>query len=272
MNEFQRISFGILKDFDAFCKNNNIDYFIIGGTVLGAVRHQGFIPWDDDIDIGLLREDYNKLLKIIDKLPAPYIGEFPEFSRDFHLNFGKIYDSSTTVMTDTPFKQRRGVWIDVFPIDGVFKNKILRNIHFSLIFVVEKLISARRQLEHQCIKKKGWKKLILAFVGKSTRFLSLNSLTILMNFLLSIKSVEKSIYVGNLVGRWGRSKEVHLKKNILDFVFLPFEGSTFPAPSNPDEYLKKLYGNYMKLPPVDKRNSGHSFIEIDLKNSYLNKK
>lgn len=271
MNEFQRISFGILKEFDAFCKNNNINYFIIGGTVLGAVRHQGFIPWDDDIDVGLLRDDYNKLIKCIDKLPLPYIGEFPEFSEDFHLNFGKIYDSSTTVMTDTPFKQRRGVWIDVFPIDGVFKNKLFRNMHFALIFIVEKLISARRQLEHQCIKKKGWEKLIFSLIGKSTKFLSLSSLTRIMNFLLSIKSVEKSIYVGNLVGRWGRNKEVHLKENIINFNYLNFEGVAFPAPSNSDEYLKKLYGDYMKLPPVDKRNSGHSFLEMDLKNSYLTK-
>lgn len=266
MTDYQEKVFNILKYFDWFCKKNNISYCLVGGSVLGAVRHGGFIPWDDDIDVALPREDYNKLLKIIHHMDSPYFGDFPEFDDDFYLNFGKIYDSNTTVIEDNPCQLRRGVWIDVFPIDGAFPPGIMRNLHWKIIKYF-KIVNYHKRVGFSLKSKSFLKKIAILSVYALFLPFSKKTMNYLFHKIASIKKIEKSDFVCNYFGRWG-TKEFHKIETFFEFSVVKFNGKLYPAPKDKHRYLEALYGDYMKLPPVHQRVSGHDFVFVDLKNGY----
>ena len=119
MTELQDRLLEMMKWFDDYCRTQGLRYYIIGGTLLGAMRHGGFIPWDDDLDIGMPREDYNKLRKIFVN-EGRYELEMPDsFATDFCYGYGKLYDTTTTLVESRRTSVKRGLFIDIFPIDGV---------------------------------------------------------------------------------------------------------------------------------------------------------
>ena len=120
-NEMQTKLINMLKWYHEFCVTHKLRYYIVGGTMLGAVRHEGFIPWDDDIDVGMPREDYNRFLEICKGIQAhQYIVEAPtEENPEFKYLYAKIYDTTTTLVENVRNPINRGVFIDVFPLDGI---------------------------------------------------------------------------------------------------------------------------------------------------------
>ena len=120
MTELQQELLKILKWFHGFCVENNLRYYADGGTMLGAVRHKGFIPWDDDVDVCMPREDYNKLISLSASLPKPYVLETPQSeAKDFLYAFSKIYNTDTTLIEKGKKNIKRGIYLDVFPLDGL---------------------------------------------------------------------------------------------------------------------------------------------------------
>lgn len=129
MDEIKKIELEILKDVAKFCDENAIDYYLAGGTLLGAIRHQGFIPWDDDIDLIMPRKDYIKFFTTYKSNKRYYIADSIINNAQHWLQAGKIFDARTIVINQNE-KMKSHVWIDVFPTDGVPKNKLLQYLHF----------------------------------------------------------------------------------------------------------------------------------------------
>jgi lipopolysaccharide cholinephosphotransferase len=266
--ELKKKLLDMLEWFHGFCVENNLRYYILGGTMLGAVRHQGFIPWDDDIDVGMPRDDYRRLESLLSSSKGKYILETPKSkNKDFIYPYSKLYDTETTLIENARRPVVRGVYLDIFPLDGTGntaeesrdfykKIKILTIITISLITNYNK-------------ERKLYKNIAVA-VARVVPFWKTISkeLLVLLDDLCSKKSFDDSKYGGNLLGNW-------LEREVMprDVMGVPtpytFESLTVLGPEKYEEYLTSLYGDWRKLPPEDKRKSHHVFLYLNLDESYL---
>lgn len=270
MTEIQIRLVKILKWFNEFCISHHLKYYILGGTMLGAVRHGGFIPWDDDIDVGLPRKDYEEFLTLT---KGAQFGDFVTEgidtpNKDFFYGYAKIYDTKSTLVENNRYKIKRGIYVDVFPIDGVANSSEEINSYISPIFSKHNLLLAR-----SCGIRKGRK----WYKNASVRLARL-----IPNFIIDNKKLMLSVdnmckqrdyddysIVGNLYGAWGR-KEI-MEKNIFGNPTLyNFEDIRVYGVEDYDRYLTSLYGDWRKLPPKEKQVTHHDFLECDLRKSYLN--
>jgi lipopolysaccharide cholinephosphotransferase len=256
------IELEIFKQFVSVCEKLNLKYYLIGGTLLGAVRHQGFIPWDDDIDVAMMREDYEVFIREAQKyLPEEYFVQTNQTDDEFPFNFCKIRRSDTTFWESSVknLKINQGVFIDIFPIDyhpdGKLSRKIfnlknmLLNIRISEIFTIEK---QKLAVWKKCIVKLTTPNSVRKAVQKRDRLL---------------KSNKGKKLVSNYCGAWG-DKEIVPVEWFGEGVELEFEGIKACAPEGYHLWLTQVYGDYMQLPPEEKR-VGHHYTEvIDLEKSY----
>lgn len=262
------IQLDMLRSFIEICKKQNLRYFLIGGSCLGTIRHCGFIPWDDDIDIGMPREDYEKFSKIAkDMLPEYLFFQTNETDPEYPQMFGKIRNSNTTYIETSVkhLKINHGVYIDIFPLDGISNNKLQHyfdrivmsffNISISRCFVPQ--ISTRSNLLKKFIKQLIW---ILTPDVK-------NIIKIRNRYSCKYPySSSKSI--ANHGGAWG-TKEIMPKAVFGNGRCAVFEDIEIVIPEEYDEYLTRLYGDYMILPPVEKQIGHHYYDIVDTNKSYL---
>ena len=259
------IELEMLKQFVAVCGKLNLKYYLLAGTLLGAVRHKGFIPWDDDIDVGMPRADYEIFIKEAQQyLEDKYFVQTFHTDPEFPANFCKIRNSETTFV-ETSVKNckiNHGVYIDIFPLD-VYPYCKRQHKCFQL----KKTLLNVRVAEVFFLPKQKRKKTIKSFIAKSV--------TIFLTPLKAIKMREKmytkykdGAFLVNHSGAWG-IKEITPKDWYGEGVDLEFEGLRVKAPTKWHEWLTQVYGNYMEFPPVEKR-IGHHYTEIvDLEKSYL---
>jgi lipopolysaccharide cholinephosphotransferase len=260
----QMAELDIVKIVDRLCSKHHLNYYLIGGSALGAVRHGGFIPWDDDVDIGMPRDDYQKFLQICEKeLPEGLFLQTRQTDPNFFYSYAKIRNNKTTFIEYEVrnLKINHGIFIDIFPIDGAPDSKLMRNIHATAIRYTL-LIGYRYFLieEANSFFKKATSSFFLWF--------PLNFWLRISDWLLGWKRLKKARYWGNLLGRTGYKKEVMPRESFGEPVRKNFEGIALPIPNHVDCYLKHIYGNYMELPPLEKRIC-HNVFKVDLENSYL---
>lgn len=268
-NKVHCVLLNMLQWFHQECKNNNLRYYIIGGTMLGAVRHKGFIPWDDDIDVAMPRKDYDKLCSIMaDSGRGQYRLEFPgKENKDYTYLFAKIYDTQTTLTENKRQPITRGLYIDVFPLDGIGNEYKQAHENF-------RKIQRRMQIYDTAVcafrKHRAWYKNMALIFGRiiCPLFVSERKLNDGIRRLCTQYDFDNSEYAGNLVGNWG-SKEIMPRSYFGTPAEYDFESIKVYGPEEPDKYLSALYGDYMKLPPEEKRVSHHDYIERDLNKSYL---
>ena len=242
----------LLEVFCIFLEKNNIKYTIQSGTMLGAVRHGGFIPWDDDIDLGMLRNDYNRLIQILKANNCSINSNVGALG--FELSGGvypfiKIINRSIHV-EDSRFQLDKYLWLDVFPYDGV-PAKLLKVYSYYIIKFLRKLLWYRGEKAygykqvHSCILKK-----ILISIIKTV--INLVPFEKFMRFYIkqcSLFDIEKCEYVEDIT--WGTKP---VPKELFDsYEDYSFENLTVKGLSDSDTYLKCIYGDYMKLPPEDER-------------------
>ena len=251
--EIKELMLNILLKFDKFCKDNDLKYYLHGGTLLGAIRHNGFIPWDDDIDVIMFRDDYNKMIEIFKKNQELDYLKFSSFEVDNSIYpFGKLYDSRTfTECSDSPF--HNGIWIDIFPLDNVDEKdtKIYKKVNRNRKLLLSKMIVRSNNNKLKYIIKRIIK---FCFFMIPSKLITKSMIKMSMKY-----SGIKTNYCANL--SWCNAKR---DSNIFSYndygnsMFHEFEGHVFPVPCNYDKILKQMYGNYLELPPIDKRTT-HGF-------------
>ncbi len=256
----------ILKAFINICDELGLKYFVLYGTLLGAVRHQGFIPWDDDIDVGLFREDYEVFLKKAQALlPSYYELQSYHTEKNLPYSFAKIRDSRTTFI-ETSTKNlsiNHGIYIDVFPIDYYSDSKMTWKKKILL-----KLYNRRIQAAYY----ESTELPLLRRVKKEFFDWIIQKIYPNLNYVLRKKdeiivSYKESALTINHSGAWGKNEIV--PRILYDEVdYLEFEKIPVMVPKEYDKWLKNMYGDYMKLPPIEKRVTHHFTEIIDLDRSY----
>lgn len=258
----------MLKWFDQFCRDNNLKYYSVGGTLLGAIRHHGFIPWDDDVDVAMPREDYNRLAMIMgQKVFEHYILETQNTNaEDYCYPYYKLYDVDTTLIEHYRQPLIRGIFLDIFPLDGVGMEKKdginwYRKINRLYSFYLTRVTAKR--------KGRSFYKNLAINISQMIPESIVNNVELrkkLDNMCQKYSFVE-SEWGGNLLGNWGEKEIVPLKLFGTPMPY-QFEDMMLFGPEDYDGYLSCIYGDWKKLPPVEKRISHHDFLELNLKVGY----
>jgi len=248
VDECKKISLDILIDVASFCEKNNITYFLSVGTLLGAIRHKGYIPWDDDIDIMMPRPDYKKFLDTYNheyyKVCKPEVGMF---------YYGKVYDSRTIkyeINLDYKKYKPLGVDIDVFPLDGIVNDqKVIDKLYKKECFLEMLWRLSNQPIFYRSNPIKAINRIIPRIIGTKNlvRLIERNAQTY---------SYENSDYVIRM-RRSPNGFTGALPKSIYEKAYGEFEGHKFIIPKGYDEWLTRFFGNYMELPPIDKRKYTH---------------
>lgn len=239
LKKAQKIMLEILKEVDRICRKHKIKYWLDGGTLLGAVRHKGFIPWDDDIDICMLPEDYNEFINIgLKELSEKYFLDTKERDPYKVFKFLKIRDRNTIFIEEEESdreKYHQGIFMDIFVMNYLNDSSISRRKLYNILLKLKDLIAERGKYK--------FLKLILKKFG--VVFLS----TKLFDFLfLNAEEERKSI------GYKYNFNQIYFLKDIFPLKEIEFEETMFYCPCNFDAILKELYGDmYMELPPKEQR-------------------
>ena len=267
MNSLQSTELEILKAFIGVCEQLKIKYFLVCGTALGAVKYNGFIPWDDDVDVGLYREDYEKFCnKAQALLPYYYFLQTYKTDSKFPCIYCKIRDSRTTYIEKSmsSLNINHGVYIDVFPLDGYPKNKEESAILEKQKRIHElKLASAFKTTKQHSLKSKVFLK-IERMLGYHRR----TAKTVLkLEKILSQWRIEESELICNH-GNWQGKLEYAPKSQYGEGVLVDFEGIKVRVPEYYDEYLTQKYGDWRAELPKEQQ-IGHHYYEImDLNTPY----
>jgi lipopolysaccharide cholinephosphotransferase len=255
----QLIGLNILINFINICDKYNLRYYVIGGTLIGVLRHKGFIPWDDDIDIGMPRKDYERFLEISkDVLPEGYALSNHQTDPEWFFNMSQIIDTHTIIDIFMNEKPRRfHAWIDLFPLDGLPKNSFRRWLHIKHILFYRYLIQikhVRTQVNTHKVGRPVYEKIILKLFKliSVSKLINSEKSLLRLNKCLNKYDYEKSDYVGNMLGRY-REREAVPKVYFGEPKYLPFENITVAVPAMSHELQTALYGDYMQIPPVEKR-------------------
>lgn len=250
-----------MKNFVKLCKENNIKYVAAYGTILGAVRHKGLIPWDDDIDVYMTRENYEKFMSLKNS-PLLTGYEIIDFRDDgYYLPFAKFCDKHTTLWEIKKYPFVMGVFIDIFPLDMANLDEKSRTLHHQYKNVFNDYLKC---ISHYDIKDYGKAllnlqlKSVLRMLKEYLFFASRkkNVLQRMENILNEIQSVKGDFYL------YHRSfakfeKSLFPKEYIEDVIEFPFEDFTIYIPRQYDAVLTQMYGDYMTLPPVEQQKSQH---------------
>lgn len=270
--DLQRKMLEILLYFDSFCKENGLKYFLCGGCLIGVERHKGFIPWDDDVDLFMPRPDYERLKKIWNKKAdiSKYVFCITDKYHNYHDAGASIRDINTTYINRHSKNEDivHGLAIEIMPLDGCPKSDVgrywqLLNAFLFSLFNVQRLPDNKGRLiryltmfVYFIIQSKWLRYKIWRFAEKQ----------------MSKYPWEKAEYITELIGA------IHgmlLKHEISDFdnvVYKEFEGHMLPVMKGYKKYLRRIWGDYMKLPPPEKRVAKHDIVFIDLYKSYKNYK
>lgn len=253
IDELKTIQLEILQQVHEHCVRNKIQYSLAYGTLLGAIRHEGYIPWDDDIDIMLTRPNYDKFMRTFKH--SYLVAKCLECDKSFPLNYGKVYDTRTVLQEQLTMSWENAIFVDVFCIDGIGTEynqakkfcKRIKNIHHYAI-IKQLVVSKSRGLL------------------KNLQLVALKSFLIIIPYKQIIKYLVKlnkkygfdnSKYVSDL--SWGDPNMVFEKSLFSNYKSIVFENRSFLIIREYEVFLTAAYGDYMKLPPEDKRCTHHSF-------------
>lgn len=266
IRHIQKIELMILLKFDDFCKKNNIQYYLGGGTLLGAVRHHGFIPWDDDIDVMMTSANYKKLCKLWENNnnDAEYFFQTPRTDIEFHDHLAKLRLLNTVYATKTNLKfpdMKNGFFIDIFSHNKTSSNSEIRKMHIFLTQLSRSMVYHKWM--NTPMQYYGKHKIICKLVTFIISLFSIHQLEKLRDFIITFFDESKSSFLFDGYGE--HLTHGAFPSSILDEgIKMSFEGHMFPVPRRYDEYLRFSYGaKYMQLPPESERKPHHEIAQID---------
>jgi lipopolysaccharide cholinephosphotransferase len=252
LDEVRSIQLHILREVTNFCDEHDITYSLCGGTLLGAVRHQGYIPWDDDIDIMLPRPEYERLMETFE---SDGLTLYNISTKGYDKPYAKIGDNHTHEVGSMVHGYEKGVNIDAFPIDGFPDSLILTFLHINKMTLWKQMYAIKG------IKLDGSRPLIrksiLLIIKSVLRFIPKKLILKRITKMAQKYSFESSRQAG--ISVWGYKEREVCPRLVFDKqTELLFEGDYFKAWKDYDTYLSNVYGDYMKLPPAEERKS-HDF-------------
>lgn len=265
LRKVQLVQLEIAKEIKRVCEENNIQYFLDSGTLLGAVRHKGFIPWDDDLDVAMMRDEYEGFMQIApQKLDPKYELITWKNEKMYPCQFAKVIKKGTIYREETRHDHgKNGIYVDVFAYDHFPNNVKQRKVHGFKIMAYRAMIRAKCHTKmwtyHNHFYLDRWIKNIPFRIA--SMFYSKEELV--YKYELEAKkynNIETELVFpqgSTKYGRWVIPKEC-----FSEYINIQFEDTFFKAPAGYDVYLKYAYGDYMKLPPEDKRENRHAIVEL----------
>ena len=254
MDELKEAQMKIMDYVDAFCRKNNINYSLDGGTLLGAVRHKGYIPWDDDIDIMMTRDEYNRFTeKWNSSGNHPFVLSNEETGNSYGYPFGKVHDPKTVTYVGS--FERTGVFIDVFPIDKVIDKEDFELRRKPILNLHKEREVALRWLQVKN-SNSSWLKQVKLFFEKPRR--GFYEYASMINDIAKSKNSNNASWCYDLVSPVS-AKNLIPAETLNVYMDIPFEDRTYRAMVDYDTYLTCLYGDYMTPPPPEKQISHHDF-------------
>lgn len=268
LENIQKETVKILSYFDTFCRQHNLRYSLAYGTLLGAVRHQGYIPWDDDVDVYMPREDYEKFLDLYSMEKQKYWLQTNTTDKNYYLSFAKLRNTNIS-LREVAFENidvQEGPWIDIFPCDYIIEKSVkdqykqvrrysdyIRKMIFvhpkdTDGFIVQTIKRNIKKINDSLYQKN---KLLRYFYDKREQsIVKYNNETFDSIVTFSLVPNSYSEFVKTI-----------MPKQIFDnLIEIEFEGKKYFAFKNYDQVLKQVYGNYMELPPLEQRVSNHDFL------------
>lgn len=250
LHEIQQLELEVMKDFHSWCEQHNLRYALTYGTLIGAVRHQGFIPWDNDMDIMMPRPDFEKMLKICETDSVSPTVKILHYSKDnkYHYQVARACSTKATVVLPYLNEQpdNLGVWVDIFPLDGVPGNPDEIQNQLSLASKFYKLMLKVDLYSSKEIPVRGFITSVIRFFipNKNNKHMrKIDQYAMLCDF-------DNSEYVADMI----EPKPIPLPRDDFNNLQLPkYEDTEFYIPPHWDDYLSKAYGDYMKLPPEGQR-------------------
>lgn len=271
LKRIHEVLLGMLVDFSAACKKRDIKWCLTGGSTLGAVRHGGFIPWDDDVDIYMTRAELERLKEVFDaELGDKYVLAIPGDGKSPY-HFPRIYKKDTKFCEIQSLGYgEQGFFIDIFILENTYNNRFLRFIHglkstyyLGVVSVVRVNKFKNNYLKYTQNNAKARKAIkSRAFLGKFFGYRSLESWLKKADKCFSSVKKSDSRYVAVPTGILHFFGEIYLRDKLCVLREAPFEDQSFPIPEDYDYFLSLRYGDYMVLPPEDQRRH-HAVVELD---------
>ena len=259
IDELKKLQVEMLVLIDEFCQHNNIRYSLSSGTLIGAVRHKGYIPWDDDIDIMMPREDYDRFVSTFNGAYGHLSLLAPEINCNYYAPYANVFDNRTLLLEGDNSHRgiEIGVKIDIFPIDTVPDDL---DAYKKEMYTAHRINAIMYDKRNKCpfeftkeriklyIKKAIYAFIPYSFLQKKIRLLAVGT------------GGTAASYVDFVVYNIYYKKLPRFSRSVMDsYIRVPFEGKEFSIVSNYDEVLKAMYGDYMQLPPLEKRVTHHNF-------------
>lgn len=257
LEEVRRIQERLLTKFALFCETHGLQYMLACGTLLGAIRHGGFIPWDDDIDVMMPRSDYERLIQLRDQLEAfahAKLRYSTGVTDPYPFPYAKLLDPRTTLIEHHRAAVPLGVNIDIFPLDGWPQHRVRRAFRRAHLTI---LMDSALIFKSWTPSMSGRFPAIVYRVGQLLMTAIPMGLVIRrVTKIASLEPLNESMFAGIVVSYY---REVVKVTDLLPRSQAIFEGREYCVPSNPHEVLSAIFGDYMKLPPIEERISHHKF-------------
>lgn len=262
IKDIQKIILETFLDLNEVFNKHNIKYYFIGGSCLGAIRHKGFIPWDDDIDLGLLRQDYDKFLEVCNEMPEKYYVSNYKFDKYADHLLTRIYIKGTFVDELYPkhFKGRKELYLDIFPLDVIPDEIKEKQKQKNQIKCSKLLLYYKTGIHFGCSKIKNLLRDVVhyALLPISNKFIIKKTTNQMTKYN---DRFHKESTICSLASQYSYEKQSMSYSIYGEGKMVEFENIMVRIPSQPEKYLTQLYGDYMKLPPIEKQvYKGKSFI------------
>lgn len=257
LQHLQQVILGIAKDIDKICRDNAIDYYLLGGSAIGAIRHQGFIPWDDDLDIVMDSKNYNRFVQVCRTHLDKEKYYFQEGYKDWPMPFSKLKLRGTVLKEPSGYVNEsgeQGIYVDIFKLENAPSSKMGQIWQYL----------CAKYLLCNCLLRRGWDKASL-----SKRLMMLASWPLNVGFLRKFFQGQVEKYNGKdtafrlfFAGRYRLSTSFYRKDIFERPLWVPFEDTSLPVPEKYDEWLCQIFGDYMTPPPVEQQVGLH-LMDVD---------